>query len=215
MTKLQVFLDLTMCVAWMLTYILVLISTKIYKYPAICPYTQATMLPVEIGIFTARIILGTRFNFIIFFYFFCVFIEFAIIVEIIRLKFLKNLKLYFASIAILSGGVTYLVIVQNYMLFCAYFLTFSGAIIWLVFILTKKDYPFNILNLMVFFTKFIADVVLIPVYLDIGPISIITDILVFALPSVDLLSIIVFLMKKRLQNNQHDRKEIAESFRNS
>ena len=96
-----------------------------------------------------------------------------------------------------------MVVVQNYMLFCAYFLTFSGAIIWLVFILTKRDYPFNILNLMVFFTKFVADVVLIPVYLDKGPISIITDILVFALPSVDLLSIIVFLLKKRQQNKQH------------
>ena len=199
MTKLQIFLDLTMCVAWMATYILVLISTKIYKYPAISPYAQAMILPVELGVSFARII-WKSFGFIHFCYLFWSLIEIAIIVEIIRLKFLKNLKSYFTFIIVLSVAVTYLLVVHNMILFLTYFFTFSGNVIWLLFILLKNDYPFKPLNLLTFCVKFIGDAILIPVYFGNG--NLITNILVFALPSLDFLFIIVYFLKKIGKHNQ-------------
>lgn len=199
MTDLQTFLDLTMCVCWMATYTLVLISTKTYKYPAISPYAQAIILPVEAGVSIARIT-WKSFGFIHFCYLFWSLIEIAIIVEIIRLKFLKNVKLYFTFIIVLSVAVTYLVVVHDMILFLTYFLTFLGNVIWLVFILSKNDYPFKLLNLIAFFSKFIGDAVAIPVYLGVG--NVIDDIVCIALPSVDFLFIIVYFLKKRQQNNQ-------------
>ncbi len=199
MTDLQTFLDLTMCVCWMATYTLVLISTKTYKYPAISPYAQAIILPVELGVSIARIT-WKSFGFIHFCYLFWSLIEIAIIVEIIRLKFLKNLKSYFAFIGILSVAVTYLLVVHNMILFLTYFLTFSGNVIWLLFILLGNNYPFKTLNLLAFCAKFVGNAIVIPVYFGDG--NLITDILVFALPSVDFLFIIVYFLKKRQQNNQ-------------
>ena len=199
MTKLQIFLDVTMCVCWMITYILVLISTKIYRYPAISPYTQVFALSVEIGGFIARII-WKFFDFFHFCYLFWSLIEIVIIVEIIRLKFLKNLKLYFASIGVLSAAFAYLVVVYNIRLFLTYFISFCGDLIWLAFILKNKDYPFKPLNLAAFLIKFIADVVCVPVYL--GRSYIFVDIICIALPSLDFLFIIVYFLKEIGNRNQ-------------
>lgn len=195
------FADLTMCVCWVVTYTLVLVSTKIYKYPAISPYAQAMILPAELGVFIVRIIIWKSFGFIGFFYLFWTLVEIAIIVEIIRLKFLKNLKLYFAFIGVLSAAVVYLVVAHNMILFLTYFLTFLGVIIWLLFILSKKDYIFKPLNLIAFSAKFVGDAIAIPVYLGTG--GMIEDIVCIALPSVDFLFIIIYFLKKRQQNKQH------------
>ena len=200
MSELQTFFDLTMCVGWMTTYTLVLISTKVYKYPAISPYAQAAILPVEIGVFIARI-MWKNFDFIHFCYLFWCLLEIAIIVEIIRLKFVKNLKLYFVFIGVLSAVVVYLVIVHNMMLFLTYFLTLCGVLIWFIFILKNKDYPFKPLNLAAFLSKFVGDAVAVPVYLGDG--KIIEDIVCVALPSLDFMFIIVYFLKKMRAIDRH------------
>ena len=196
MEKYQIVLDLTMCCMWSLTYTLVLIGTIKYKFPLISPVTQAITAPFEFAVIYIFLTKNTlSFDYVSFSYLYWSIIEIVIIICVIKLNFIKKKHIfpYILTVVGITVVMCFLVSHQSQMLYFSYINTFIGEFIWLLYI-TKKDYPTNLLVISVFFFKFIADLVSIPVYFGAGYWTV--NFICALLPMLDFAFIVIYFQKK-------------------
>ena len=195
----QTFLDGLMCLLWMTTYTLVLIGTLRYRYPTISPITQAVVAPFELAVvikFLKDDIL--RIDYASMAYLYWAGIEIATIAVIVRRGMIARrwLPAYFSLIATETAAMLYFVSYRGEMLFFSYFVTVVGEGFWLAHLL-KKDYPLTSLTLAPQCTKLAADALAIPVYLHAGGIS--TTVMCVSLPVLNIVTLAVFLYRKKKQ----------------
>ena len=197
MIGIQRILDMSMCCLWILTYTIALIGTIRYKYPLISPISQMITASFEFSVVYFFMICGSlELNYASFAYVYWSVIEVAIIYVMIRCNYIpkERVKVYLVFLSILTCVMCYLVGHQKQMFFFSYFNTFIGELIWLYHI-CKKDYPMKPLSLLAFMTKFIADIVAIPVYFGTSPGLI--DVICITLPILDFIFIICFFIKRK------------------
>ena len=184
---------------WILTYILVLLGTKKYKYPLISPITQIFIASLEFSVLFQLIIeKALGWNHIGISYVCWTIVEILIIVAQIRYGFIskKYVGMYISLMAITTAIMCYFVAYKKFGFFFNYFNTFVGEIVWLLHI-RKKDYPKKPIVLLIFITKFVADTIAISVYFGRG--AWIISLISIALPILDFLFIHTYF--SRIGNN--------------
>ena len=83
-----------MCVLWITTYTLILIGTVKYRYPLISPLAQGVIAPFEIMIAVLFAISGSlNLDYVSIAYTYWALIEIAIIVAILKLRFIPKRKI--------------------------------------------------------------------------------------------------------------------------
>lgn len=193
MSPIQTTLDIIMCILWGATYTLAFISTLKFRCPAISPISQMIIAPFEISVLM-KYIAETDFFVGYGFYAYCYWSVIDVTSLAVALKIGKYPGKYIYKIVIgaviMTAIMAYLVTVKGYMFFFSYFNTFVGEVVWLIHI-TKKDYPATPLNLALFITKLLADVIAIPVYFGYG--TWISSVICIGLPMLDLCFIAVYL----------------------
>lgn len=185
--------DAVMSFLWSLTYTLVLIGTKKYKYPLLSPMTQLIIAPFEVAVVFKLIIDGTLgVEYISISYIYWVIIEVLIFIESVKYGGVSKRYIipYLLSFAIITSVMCYLVAYRGYYFFFSYFGTFVGEIFWLIYIL-KKDYPMKPMAIALFLTKFAADALAVPIYLRNG--SWLIKLICVALPILDFIFIHAYL----------------------
>lgn len=191
------YFDTAMCALWILTYTIVLIGTVRYRYPLISPIAQAIIAPFEFAVVVDLIYTGDfGADYISVAYTYWTLVEAGIIVAtlcICRFSWKKTL-LYLLLVTAMSVLMCRLVVGTEHRFFFSYFNTFYGMVFWLFRIL-KKDYPMKALSLAAFVTKFVADLISIPVYFGYGFWA--TDVLCVALPLVDLSFCVIWFVKRQ------------------
>lgn len=196
MKNVEIILDALMCVLWMTTYTLVFIGTVKYKYPLISPITQLIIAPLEFVI-AYFFIAGNPngFDYISFAYLYWSVIEIAIISAIFKIKFIKkkHMLVYILLLLINTVLMIYLVAIKGYMLFFNYFNAFLGVLFWFVFI-QRKDFPMKPIALVAFVTKFLADIIAIPVYIGDG--GFLINFICISLPILDFMFIPTYFYKR-------------------
>lgn len=197
MSKVQIILDISMCMLWVTTYILVLIGTIKCRYPLISPITQAIIAPFEWSVLFLFHKLGMAgFNYAFIVYLCWAIIEIVIFYAIEKLGYIKKryIKPYIVLILVITLLMLYLVAIKEYMFFFSYFNTFLGVFIWAKFI-RHKDYPINGISLSVFIMKFLADILGAMVYFRMG--SMIISLLSVFLPVLDFYFILIYIVRKK------------------
>jgi hypothetical protein len=125
-------------------------------------------------------------------------IEIAIIMVMLKNGYIK--KKYRALYIILAICITaimvYLVAFRGQIFFFSYLNTFIGVIIWLAFVIKRKDYPMKTITLAIFIVKFIADVLGFIVYNGYG--SWVENAMCILLPIIDFLFILLYLKRKNV-----------------
>lgn len=201
MGNLSVIFDAAMSALWILTYLLVLIGTIRYRYPLISPVSQFFFCTNEFAVLLFFVANASRFdNYVIIAYGCWALIEIAVFIVILKIGFVKRKHIlpYCVVTAAVSVILYFVIALKDSMMFICYFNAFCGVFFWLRFI-RRKEYPMSPIALAAFVTKFLADLVAIPVYLGEG--GRIIDLLCLALPMLDLLFIpIYFKCKKRLRS---------------
>lgn len=203
-------MDGIICILWSLTYTLVLIGTEKYKYPVISPITQLIIAPLEFSVLYQLITINmVGINHVFISYLYWALIEILIIASQIKHGFVNKQHAlpYLFSVGLLTVIMCYLVVYKGYQLFFCLFNTFVGEIIWLRHIHQKDDYPMSPIMFVSFLTKFVADVICIPVYLGRG--SIASDVLIFLLATLDFMFIHVYF--SRIADNDEINTKQANS----
>lgn len=193
MSNFQLVLDVLMCILWVITYVLVFIGTFKYQCALISPIAQAIIVPFELAVL-AFFIVTQIYSYAIIVYAMWVFVEAAIIVLIIKKKYLpsKFVFPYILFIVLVTVVLYDLIAKQGKMLFFSYFNTFIGELVWLRFVL-KKNYAMKPLALASFITKFVANFLAVFVYFGSG--SVFVTLLCVALPILDSIFIVVYFVK--------------------
>ena len=197
MDKLNVLLDVAMCVLWMVTYTLVLVGTIKYRYPLISPMAQAVIAPFEFSAFVLAIVMGVRgFSYAALAYLYWTVVEIAIFIAILQTGYIpkKRVAPYIFFTAIITGIMIYLVAVKRQILLFSYVNSFVGDVIWLVFIL-KKGCLRKPITLAIYFVKVIADVLAGVVYFGQG--IWLVDWLSIMLPVLDCMFVVVYFLKSK------------------
>lgn len=205
--------DAVLCLLWALTYTLVLIGTKKYKYPLISPITQLLIASLEFSVAVQLIVNGTvGWNHIWISYLYWAVIEIAIIAEQIQHEFIPRRYAggYVLLLAAATGIMCYLVIFQEQGFFFNYFNTFVGELIWLRHI-RKKDYPMKPIALMLFVTKFVADAIAVSVYLGRGSWAI--DLICVVLPILDFMFIHTYFLRAAKAEETTSNKRLSKSYK--
>lgn len=194
-------LDTAMCLLWMVTYTLVLIGTIKYRYPLISPISQAIIMPFEFSVLLLVTAVGQyKFNYASGAYLYWTLIEIVIIIVILKSGFMKKKHIvpYISFVVIFTILMVYLVTIKSNMFFFSYFNTFVGDVIWFGFIL-KNDYPMKPIALATFITKCVADILGACVYFGNG--NFVINMMAVLLPSLDLVFILVYFVRKRWCTN--------------
>ena len=197
MENIRTYLDATMCLLWIITYTLVLIGTIKYKYPLISSFTQLLIAPFEFAVWLSFVIgAGFRIDYVSVAYSYWAIIEILIIFVILKISniSLKNKVLYLIAICVMTCIMYYLAISKGQMLFFSYFNTFVGEVVWLIHV-CKKNYPNKPITLTFFITKFLGDVLAIPVYFGKG--SWIISLISILLPALESLFILIYIERKK------------------
>ena len=188
--------DLLMCVMWIVTFAVCLISIVRYRYPALSPFTQLAIAPFEFSVLF-RLIRTGRLNlgYVSAAYVCWTLIELVLVFLILKYAFRfspKKTVPYIAALIALTALMILLVAYKDQMYFFSYFNTFVGELFWFRFIL-KKEYPFKALNLTAFIAKFIGDAVSVPVYISAG--IWFSRVMCVLLPVLDFCFIAVFICR--------------------
>lgn len=201
MTKLQTALDAIMCILWIATYILVLIGTIKYKYPLISPVTQVIIAPFEFSSMFLFIKLGAfHLNYASMAYLIWTLAEILIMYVMFKHEYIKRAHKvpYLIVFAVITAIMFYLVTIKEKMFFFSYFNTVLGVGFWLLYVITNSAYPMKTITLLLFLTKFMADVLGFLVYYGFG--NVFENIMCSLLPIVDFVFILVYLNRKKRKN---------------
>lgn len=200
-------LDEIMCFLWILTYLLTFLGSIKYKYVLIHPLTPAIIAPFELTVVLNFIVTNTSVNYAFIAYICWAVIEIALIGLILKKEFIlpKERFIYISCVFLITCVMCYFVIVEKQMFFFSYFNTIIGVIFWFGHIF-KKDYPMKPLALLAFLTKFLADLIAIPVYLFEG--SLLISLICVLLPILDLAFVVVYII--RHDDNQSNTETITE-----
>ena len=199
MRGLTEFFDILMTLLWSVTYTLVLIGTIRYRYPLISLMGQAIIAPFELAVVLHFIVRGNfNLSLVPLSYTYWTIFEAAIICILLKLKGLKKkeLALYLLFLGAMTALMIYLVTFKGHMLIFAYANTFLGQVFWLLLV-RRKDYPMTPWTLSIFVIKFVADVILIPVYLHMG--IWINQLLCILLPILEALFILEYSKRKEAE----------------
>ena len=200
MSEVQVICDTAMCIFWIATYTLVLIGMVKYRYPLISPITQAIIAPFEFSVLFLFVKLKAfRLDYASLAYLYWSIIEMLIIAVMIKHGSIqKKYHIPWVALIIVNTAVmTYFVTLREEMFFFSYLNTIVGMIIWLGFLIQRKDYPIKPLTLAMFLSKFIADILGYLVYYGTG--NWIENMMCVLLPVVDIVFLIVFCKRRYLQ----------------
>lgn len=187
-----------MCFLWITIYTLVLFGTMKYRYPLISPITQAIIAPLEFSVLFLFIKLNAfRLDYASVAYLYWSIIEIVIIILMIRRGYVRKRYRgpYILAIICITAIMIYWVTIKEYMFFFNYLNTFSGIIVWLIYVIRNKDYPMKPITLVIFLIKFVADVLAFLVYNGDGNWA--ADTMCILLPVVDFLFILIYLKRKK------------------
>ena len=159
MTQLELLLDALMCCGWITTYTLVLIGTKIYKFPLISLSTQISIASVEIAVLISFIVNKYIFNYAYFAYLYWSVIEVMIIfISLKQRNFTKEQKYkYWVTLIVLIIIMSFILKIDKGMLYFTYLNTIVGMILWFYYTL-EKNYPIKPFVVAIFIVKMIADI---------------------------------------------------------
>ena len=191
------FWDAAMVVLWTTTYIFALFFSVRNKTYIIPPLTHAVIAPAEFGPLISFLWRGSiAFNYVFFAYVVWCALEVLLFVNLVRIKAVNKRKLtvLISVFVLLTGLVTYLIVFKGQMLFLNYFNTFIGETIWL-YCIFKDDYFKNKNVVLVFISKFLADLFAVFFYYGMGTVTI--KILAVALPVVDVIMIVTYVLLNR------------------
>ena len=176
---------------WMITSTLILIGTIKYRYPLIPPQAQAIIATFEFVTFSFFVRSGQAgFDYISTAYLYWTEIEIVQMIEVIIKG--KHIILYLFRVILVVGIIHAAMLITENIYAFSYFTTFIGEIIWFRHIL-RKEYPMNSIVLIAFMTKFLADVIAVPVYIGMG--DLVNRIICAALPILDFLFLVVYFVK--------------------
>ena len=196
-----------MCLLWVTTYVLVLVSTLKYRYPATSLFMIALVAPFEFSTLIS-IILKTEGNFGFPFYAYLIWsiMEIPILISVLITgnHSRKKIFAFIATIIIVSLLTFYGVFYQSQTLFFSYFNTFLGELFWLGYIAKRQFHPQSI-HFAFCITKLIADLIAVPVFGGMGSWTV--NSICVILPVIDLLFIAICLEKK----NEIIKKDAAEN----
>lgn len=191
-----------MCVLWITTYTLILIGTVKYRYPLISPLAQGVIAPFEIMIAVLFAISGSlNLDYVSIAYTYWALIEIAIIVAILKLRFIPKRKilLYVAFVICVFAVLIYGVAIREQILLFSYVNTFIGVALWLSHIL-RHEYPMNGFTLIIFIIKFVADILAGIIYYGSG--SWLVDILCVLLPILHFAFLVIWICRKKQKSIQ-------------
>lgn len=208
MSAFTVALDFSICLLWILTYILVLVSTLKYKFPTISPITQLIIAPFEFSSLYLFILQGSlSLDYAPVAYLFWSLIEIVIMIAIAKVGnySAKTVTSYLIALLVFTAIMIYLVAYRDNMLFFSYLNTLIGEVMWLIYVV-KRDYPMKPLTAALFTTKLIADIIAVPVYVGEGTIAV--SVMCVMLPIVDLFFVGTYLEKSSQRNRKHGRGKL-------
>lgn len=197
MTKVQILLDIAMCLLWITTYTLVLIGSIRYQYPLISPITQAIIAPLEFSVLFLFIKIGAfRVDYASIAYLYWSIIEISIMLLMIKNGWVKKKYQiqYVICVCVITAIMIYWVTVKENMFFFTYLNTFSGIVIWLLYVIANKDFPMKPITLAIFIIKFIADIFALGAYFGVGNWA--AQVMCVLLPVIDLFFVIIYIMRK-------------------
>ena len=172
-----------------------------YRYPLISPLAQGVIAPFEIMMAVLFAISGSPgFDYISLAYTYWAVIEIAIILAILKLKFMPKRRIlpYIAFVLFVFAVLYYGVAIQEQILQFSYVNTFVGVALWLIHIF-RREYPMNGFTLLIFLMKFIADIFAIIYY---GEGTWFVDFLCVLLPILDFAFLVVWVCRRRQKSSQ-------------
>lgn len=193
-------LDSAMSILWIVTYTLVLIGTIRLQYPLISPLTQAVVAPLEFAMLIFLLVAGSfGFDYISAGYLYWAIIEILIIIVILKGGYIKRKYIvpYIMLVAMITVVMTTVIISSRFTIFYCHLNSVIGDMIWLAFILRDKKYPMKAVTLATFTTKFLADVLAVPVYF--GCSIWIVSFMCILLPILDFTFILIYFVRRSKQ----------------
>lgn len=186
--------DILIVVFWVITYLLILISTVKNKYPCISPLAQIPALSLEISICMYYFVGQKGFNYIVIGYILFSVLELTIIfVAFKRINLGKEkINKYFLLLLICIFLMCFLIRVNNGILYFNYVNTIIAMTMWLFYIV-NPNYVFDWINLSVFISKTLGDLSAMIVYFNyLNPF---VSLMTVLLPILDLIFIIIWFKK--------------------
>lgn len=196
MGQITLYADVLMCIMWMFTYVLILISTYKTRIPALPIISCVIVFPWEIvaaikgmSHITNYAAFGQLGLFVldisIFFY----------ILFGLKCYSKKKMALCILMYAVIAVGLLFVFQFSKGQLYTCYIHTLIGMVFWLHYA-TKPGYPLTKLNFAIAVSKLIADVLAFVAYHNYD-----TWIFVFGvlLPVIDLIHILVLIQKSKPQ----------------
>lgn len=180
----------------MLTSTLILVGSIKYKYPLIPPQAQALVAAFEFAVCSFFILRGQlRFDYVSIAYIYWTLIEIAQILLVIKTGYIKRKRIipYLVRVILVTGVVYGAILLTHNIYAFSYFNTFIAEIIWFGYILKRKD-AFKPVELAIFVTKLIADMVAIPVYIGMG--DFVNQMICLTLPVLDFAFLVVYCFKQ-------------------
>lgn len=159
MNTLQIYADTAMCFCWILTYILVLISTIKTASPVLPTITCVIIFPWEFVATVRNIIFNSTFNYAFAAQVLWVILEILIINQLLFKVNTYNKTQTFLYLIALACNIClmfYIFTIPNGMLFTSYFNTIIGILFWVGFT-ASSPYPKTRLNFLILVIKLVAD----------------------------------------------------------
>ncbi|MBQ7862794.1 MAG: hypothetical protein IJ349_11420 [Clostridia bacterium] len=195
MSTIERIIDIVVTFGWSATYTLVLVGSRKYKFPLMSLLAQLIIASLEIAIFIGFVLNDYKFDYVYFAYFYWSLVEIIIIFTSIKQKGFTNKKKYvfFIVLTVFTIVMSFLLKINNGMLYFALLNTILGMVVWFYYILDKK-YPVKPFALAIFIVKLISDVLGTVVYIN----SHDTLVAVFTiiLPCIDFLFIILYFYRR-------------------
>lgn len=201
---LSTILDAAMCVCWIAAYLWALVGAVRYRHPLIPPVTQLFFCTNELSALLYFLVSGTGFTYYVAAYICWAVIEAAMFAAAVRIGFVKK-KQILPHLGLLAAItlILFIATLNGKMLLICYFNAFAGVMCWLWFA-CKPDYPMKPIALAAFISKFIGDLVAVPVYFGNG--GRFVESICVLLPVLDFSFIILYFRRRR---KSRENKEVT------
>lgn len=188
-------IDVIVCFLWNLTFTLIFIGTKKYKYPVIRPVAQIFSASIETAVAINIAIKSASFNYAAIAYWYWAVIELLIIFEVVKMNYISKdkIKPFFITLAVLTAIMLGFLQMPKGMLYFALINTIIAMTIWLYYIL-DKDFPISWFTLVTFIVKFVADALGTVVYF--GQHDLFVAVMTVVLPIIDIAFFVVWFYRR-------------------
>ena len=194
MTELQTVFDFFVCFGWILAYTLVFIGSKKYKFPLISVSAQTAIASFEIAVTIDCITSDATFNYAYIAYAYWAIIQISILVLSFKQRGFDIKKIQRCTLILVATTIVMYMILKipNSMIYFANINTITGYFFWFYYIF-DKNYPIKFFSVAAFVSKFVADILSVPVYF--GLYGTVISVLNVSIPCLDFLFIILWIYR--------------------